>query len=383
VPTIDSSPAEFETSHRGLRHGAPPPSRPVALPFTRMHAGALAATPGASADTLFGDRLGPRDARAAAWEARLREFLRRGEFADGSRHIALVDPAGLWGAAIVKTLAAASGAAVRRLDAPAGAVLGLALPNRGGTALHVCHATTPPPAAHPGDAALAVARQSELSVVIVGPLGPEQVDTLLTACLHAARQTAWKCPRLLFLLPHGAAWIANKIAALRWPAHLHVEHDDAELSSAMAAWNRVLLAWETAPQPHLQTPEALSALAESVAQAATVQRARDCLVEMLQIDGMLACAVVDASTGTVLARENREDHPVDLDLAAASSAQALRAHRLSAQAMGFAGGQLDELTLRVGHRVMLLRMSPAHAELFLLVLLEGRLADAPAAAGSA
>jgi predicted regulator of Ras-like GTPase activity (Roadblock/LC7/MglB family) len=98
-------------------------------------------------------------------------------------------------------------------------------------------------------------------------------------------------------------------------------------------------------------------------------RARQALTEMLAIDGLLGCAVVDGTTGLVLARETREDQPADIDLSAAASAQVLRAHRLAARNMGLSE-QIDEVMVSAGPRQQVLRTVGRHPELFLMALLD-------------
>ena len=99
------------------------------------------------------------------------------------------------------------------------------------------------------------------------------------------------------------------------------------------------------------------------------QRARQALADMLQVDGLLGCAIVDGTTGLVLAREARDDHPADLDLSAAASAQVLRAHRLAARNMGLSE-QIDEVMTSAGNRHSVLRLVSRHPDLFLMALLD-------------
>ena len=90
---------------------------------------------------------------------------------------------------------------------------------------------------------------------------------------------------------------------------------------------------------------------------------------MLTLDGLLGCAVVDGTTGLVLARELREDQPVDMDLAAAACAQVLRAHRLAARSMGLSENT-EEVMTSAGPRQQVLRTVSHYPELFLVVLLD-------------
>ena len=67
---------------------------------------------------------------------------------------------------------------------------------------------------------------------------------------------------------------------------------------------------------------------------------------MLTLDGLLGCAVVDGNTGLVIAREAREEQPVDIELAAAACAQVLRAHRQAARNMGLSEHIEEIITTR-------------------------------------
>ena len=98
-------------------------------------------------------------------------------------------------------------------------------------------------------------------------------------------------------------------------------------------------------------------------------RAKQALAGLLPLEGLLGCAVVDSTTGLVLAREVREDQPVDMDLAAAASAQVLRAHRQAARAMGLSE-QIDEVMTSAGPRHHVMRSVSRHPELFLVALLD-------------
>jgi predicted regulator of Ras-like GTPase activity (Roadblock/LC7/MglB family) len=92
---------------------------------------------------------------------------------------------------------------------------------------------------------------------------------------------------------------------------------------------------------------------------------------MLALDGLLGCAAVDATSGLVLAREARDEPPFDLDLAAASAAQVLRAHRQAARSMGLAE-PVDEIITSAGSRQQIVRSLAQHPELFLVALFDKR-----------
>jgi predicted regulator of Ras-like GTPase activity (Roadblock/LC7/MglB family) len=90
---------------------------------------------------------------------------------------------------------------------------------------------------------------------------------------------------------------------------------------------------------------------------------------MLTLDGLLGCAIVDSTTGLVLAREMREDQPVDLELAAGACAQVLRAHRQAARSMGLSE-QIDEIMTSSGPRQQVMRTISRYPDLFLVALLD-------------
>ena len=98
-------------------------------------------------------------------------------------------------------------------------------------------------------------------------------------------------------------------------------------------------------------------------------RAREALAGMLTLDGLLGCAVVDATTGLVIARELREDQPVDIDLAAAACAQVLRTHRQAARNMGLPDA-VEEIITSAGARHQFMRPLPRQADLFVVALLD-------------
>jgi predicted regulator of Ras-like GTPase activity (Roadblock/LC7/MglB family) len=98
-------------------------------------------------------------------------------------------------------------------------------------------------------------------------------------------------------------------------------------------------------------------------------RGREALAAMVSLDGLLGCAVVDGNTGLVIARETRDDQPVDIELAAAACAQVLRTHRQAARNMGLSE-HIEEIITTAGARHQLMRTLPRHPNLFLVALLD-------------
>ncbi|KNZ33955.1 MAG: hypothetical protein AD742_04050 [Methylibium sp. NZG] len=98
-----------------------------------------------------------------------------------------------------------------------------------------------------------------------------------------------------------------------------------------------------------------------------VEHAKNSLGELLGIDGLLCCAIVDASNGLIVAREQPAED-VDVERAAAACAQVLRSHRLAARSMGLPD-HIEEVTVGTASRHQLLRTLSRHPELFVFVLL--------------
>ena len=71
---------------------------------------------------------------------------------------------------------------------------------------------------------LALMERSHMTAVIVGPMQPHAIDAMLNTLHEAASQPTWRCPTVLFMLPPGAVWIANKIAGSRGRHAVHVQH---------------------------------------------------------------------------------------------------------------------------------------------------------------
>jgi predicted regulator of Ras-like GTPase activity (Roadblock/LC7/MglB family) len=176
------------------------------------------------------------------------------------------------------------------------------------------------------------------------------------------------------------------------------------MTSASSVWNAMLGMWNhVKTQPAWQPPEAVLGMADYPIKVAELQgagepaprpspaaaavrsagrpvmrvshpaldasRAHDALADMLSVEGLLGCAVVDGTTGLVLARETRELQPADLELSAAASAQVLRSHKAAARSMGLAE-QIDEVIVSAGARQQVLRPLPRHPDLFLMALLD-------------
>ena len=338
--------------------------------------------------------------------------------------ITLLDPAGVWAAAVIKALSDAGGRPIERLHLREQSTLRTlamiertTLVRRHEDTLRIYHADVRAPGRDAAEIPVALMERSQMTTVIIGPLQPHAIDGLLDALHSAAMLPTWRCPNLLFMLPPNAVWIANKISAVIWPARLHVHVLSESMTGASSVWNAMLgmwnqvkaqPGWDPAAHPAMMgmndfpikvselgaasapatgaqavfagTPAAGAATAAARADTAPPvmrisrslldpSRARKALAGMLSLDGLLGCAVVDATTGLVLARETREDQPVDMDLVAAGCAQVLRAHRQAARNMGMAE-QVDEVMTTAGPRQQVVRTLSRHPDLFLVAMLD-------------
>jgi|GEM_PF-458966 len=340
----------------------------------------------------------------------------RADLETASRLITLLDPVGVWASAVIKALSDAGGRPIERLHLreqntlrTLATIERTTLVRRHEDTLKIYHADVRAPGRENAEIPVALMERSHMTTVIIGPMQPHAIDALLVALLDATSLPTWRCPNMLFMLPPSAVWIASKISAVAWPARLHVHVLNESLTSASSVWNAMLGMWNhVKTQPGWEPPESGAAalglsdypikvadLQASAAPATTAApptvtsalraaakpvmrvshhaldpaRARQALADMLSIDGLLGCAVVDGTTGLVLARESREDQPADIDLSAAASAQVLRAHKLAARNMGLSE-QIDEVMVSAGPRQQVLRTVTRHPDLFLLALLD-------------
>ncbi len=319
--------------------------------------------------------------------------------------ITLLDPAGVWAAAVIKALSDAGGRPIERLHLREHTTLRTlatiertTLVRRHEETLRIYHADVRAPGSENAEIPVALMERSQMSTVIIGPLQPHAIDALLAALLHAAMLPTWRCPNLLFMLPPNAVWIANKISAMAWPGRLHVHVLSESMTGASSVWNAMLGMWnhvksqpgwdpsgDDTPLVAEEFPIRLGDLGASSlpADAAGTSaprvrvsrpaldpaRAKQALAAMAPIEGLLGYAVVDTTTGLVLARETRDALHVDMDLAGAAAAQVLRAHRLAARNMGLPG-PVDEIITSAGARQQVMRCLSHYPDLFLVALLD-------------
>lgn len=339
----------------------------------------------------------------------------RADLETATRLIALYDPTAVWASAVIKALSDASGRPIERLHLrEQGTLRTLAmierttLERRNEDMLRIYHADVRAPGTDSAAVPLALMERSHMTAVIVGAMQPHAIDEMLDTLQNAVRHVNWRCPTLLFMLPPNAVWIANKIGMIEWPARLKVQVLNEALTSASAVWNSLLGMWNRvkkepvwAPPPAPVTPGLdgfqikvadLAAPAADVAgiagakvslpvtpgaaetaparrpslDAALAERSLDMLSAL---DGVYACAVVDAGSGLILARQERKDQPVELELAAAASAQLLRTHQHIARQLGLTT-EIDEVMTSAGPRHHVMRSATRHKGLFLFAVLD-------------
>jgi hypothetical protein len=337
----------------------------------------------------------------------------RADLETATRLIALYDPTAVWASAVIKALSDASGRPIERLHLrEQGTLRTLAmierttLERRNEDMLRIYHADVRAPGTANAAVPLALMERSHMTAVIVGAMQPHAIDEMLDTLQTAVRHVNWRCPTLLFMLPPNAVWIANKIGMIEWPARLKVQVLNEALTSASAVWNSLLGMWNRVkkepvwgppPAPlatgldgfQIKVADLAAPTTDSVAGAkvslpvsgaaqspASPRRPlldpalADRALEVLAVlDGLFACAVVDASSGLILARHERQGQPVELDLAAAASAQLLRSHQHLARQLGLTT-EIDEVMTSAGPRHHVMRAAARHKGLFLFAVLD-------------
>ena len=339
--------------------------------------------------------------------------------------ITLLDPAGVWASAVIKALSDAGGQPIERLHLREHSTLRTlatiertTLVRRHEDTLRIYHADVRAPGSDNAEVPVALMERSQMTAVIIGPMQPHAIDAMLDALHAAAMLPTWRCPNLLFMLPPNVAWIANKVGAVAWPRRLHVHVLSESMTGASSVWNAMLGMWNQVKSqpgwgPSANPPlmgmadfpikvselgttmsgghaaasgvvvgtgafftdaattrgGALPAVAHNSRPVLDPVRARRALTGMLALEGLLGCAVVDSTTGLVLAGESRDDRPVDMNVAAAACAQVLRAHRQAARSMGLPE-QIDEVMTSAGPRQQVMRTLSRYPELFLVALLD-------------
>jgi len=334
----------------------------------------------------------------------------RADLETATSMITLLDPVGVWASSVVKALSDAGGRPIEKLHLREQSTLRTIamiertmLVRRHEDTLRIFHADVRAPGPENAEIPVALMERSQMTAVIIGPMQPHAIDALLGSLKHATSLPTWRCAHLLFQLPPNANWINAKVEAIDWPERLHVHIVSEPMTGASSVWNAMLNVWNEAKLQPGWDPAAVSPMlgtsdfpikvgeleagngagakplvsVESYIGATTpaarpvldAARGRQALASLLKLDGLLGCALVEAASGLVLAHETRDPSSLDMELAAASCAQVLAAHRSAAVSMGL-GDPIDEVITTAGSRHVLIRALQRHADLVLVALLE-------------
>ena len=335
----------------------------------------------------------------------------RADLETATSMITLLDPVGVWASSVVKALSDAGGRPIEKLHLREQSTLRTIamiertmLVRRHEDTLRIFHADVRAPGPENAEIPVALMERSQMTAVIIGPMQPHAIDALLGSLKHATGLPTWRCAHLLFQLPPNANWINAKVEAIAWPERLHVHIVSEPMTGASSVWNAMLNVWNearlqpgwdpSAVSPMLGTSDfpikvgeldssgngagakALGSVDSDAAATAIAARpvldaarGRQALASLLKLDGLLGCALVEATSGLVLAHETRDPESLDMELAAASCAQVLASHRSAALTMGLVD-PIDEVITTAGSRHVLIRALQRHADLVLVALLE-------------
>jgi hypothetical protein len=367
--------------------------------------------------------------------------------ADGERFVTLFDPAQMWASAMIKALSDASGQPVGRLLlrnpqslATLAVIERTTVPRRQDETLKIYHADVHAPGAEMVAMSTALMERSDIVAIVVGPMHPAAIDAMIEMLSAACASPTWRCPQLLFMLPVGALWIAQKIAGTSWPKAVQVQTLSEPLTSASAVWNKLLSHWsrvrpagainadfatldplaltgsdaadlsraaakmstghflglDQAAPKEIAAPAAVRQTIGNTADAAPApitlalptqpepaatpartrvtwtpdaDRAARSMQDLLQLDGVLICALIDGSTSVVVASAGNAG---EVDRAAQAAAEIMRTHRRTLRMMGHwrPSDPVDEVLVTAGSRYHVMRALNGHPEHFVLCVLD-------------
>jgi hypothetical protein len=298
----------------------------------------------------------------------------RADLGTATSMITLLDPSRLWAPAVVKALSDATGNPVEKLHLRERATLRTlavvertAVPRRAAGPLKIYHADVRAKGLEHDEIVNALAERSHMTAVIVGALQLPTLDALLRSLLIATQQPDWHCPWLVFLLPPNSGAMRHRILSQPWPPRVRATALAETLNGASTVWNTVLSAWEAcANAPTFSTTQARLLDDSNVAKA---------LFGLVRTEGVIACGVVDLSTGELLAHDSRDSLTFDLG---ARARRLAAARRVFSAAGGEYGAESEELMVTQGSRIELLRAGlPAPSRFGLVLMLDRRLANVP------
>jgi hypothetical protein len=288
--------------------------------------------------------------------------------------ITLLDPSRLWAPAVVKALSDATGNPVEKLHLRERATLRTlavvertAVPRRAAGPLKIYHADVRAQGLEHDEIVNALAERSHMTAVIVGALQSHTLDALLRSLLIATQQPDWHCPWLVFLLPPNSGAMRHRILSQPWPPRVRATALAETLNGASTVWNTVLSAWEAcANAPTFSATQARLLDDSNVTKA---------LFGLVRTEGVIACGVVDLTTGELLAHDSRDSLTFDLG---ARARRLTAARRVFSAAGGEYGAESEELMVTQGTRIEVLRAGlPTPTRFGLVLILDRRLANVP------
>jgi hypothetical protein len=206
------------------------------------------------------------------------------------------------------------------------------VPRRQDETLKIYHADVHAPGAEMVAISSALMERSDIVAIVVGPMHPAAIDAMIDMLSTATSSVTWRCPQLLFMLPVGALWIAQKIAATDWPKAVQVQTLSEPLTSASAVWNKLLSHWSRVRPAGIATTDfaSLDAQAPGATEPGAGLPARS---PFLGLDGARVAAPAGANTsplGTsgrapVQADEAEDTAPLALELTSTGDPQPARA----------------------------------------------------------
>jgi hypothetical protein len=324
-------------------------------------------------------------------ETLYRHWASHTDDATDRQSLTVVDPTAVWAPSLLKAVADASGNPVERMSLRDSASLRAmasvqrtSVLQRDGEVLHLQHSDDSRAHDRGVPVAMALMPFSQLCSVIIGPMTPPEIDALLQDIHRATLSPEWRCPAIQFLLPHNAAWIANKVSSADWPQNLRILICQQLLTSASDVWGALQSGWAVARTLPRRARSAvggppvggLGARTPPPApspEASWAQR----LDTLLPLPGVLACAAIDATDGALLAHRTRDAAAPSMARTAMRLATWLRAEGGSAAGPGRSGADdpLEELLATTATQIQLLRRAAGPRTVYWLLLLDRQGAD--------
>jgi hypothetical protein len=243
-----------------------------------------------------------------------------------------------------------------------------AVPRRAAGPLKIYHADVRASGLEHDEIVNALAERSQMTAVIVGALPEHALNALLRSLLLATQQPDWHCPWLVFLLPPNCGAVRHRIMSQPWPGGVRATALSESLNGASSVWNTVLSAWEAcANAPTFSAPAQAKTLDTAVATKA--------LFGLARTEGVVACGVVDLSSGELLSHDSSDSLTFDLS---ALARRLVAARRVFSASQNERGVDSEELMVTHSTRIELLRCGlPPPARFGLALVLDRRLANVP------